>query len=411
MSKNLSGFPFSELMFWYNVSNMAGAKSQRKEPIEGTKIAVWAAAAGRCTFCNRYVLENEDLGELVPIGELAHNVGVGEKSPRGVSTLDEEQRREADNLVLLCRNCHKPVDDKGVVGRYTVEEMARLKREHEKRIRFLTEIDADRQATIVRVVGRIRDFNPELTYDTVLGATTAAGLLPTLLPGAHRAEYERDLRQAPHPGSTTYFSRCAEDIDDLVSRIEDGIRHDEVKRLAVFGFARIPLLIHLGAKLDDKVPTIVFQRQRVDDINAWRWPVDPPEPPLFESHVVRPGSDMQRVALLINLSGVIRPEELPELIDDTYSVYSITPATPAAPGPLLFSSPAALTNFDASIRQFLVQIEAKHGKIPRISLFPAVPLSAAITLGRVLMPHVSPAWTIFDRDDMSQFFEALEVRR
>lgn len=398
-------------MFWYNVSNMAGAKSQRKDPIEGTKIAIWAAAAGRCTFCNRLVLENEDLGELVPIGELAHKVGVGEKSPRGVSTLDEEQRREAANLVLLCRNCHKPIDDKSVAGRYTVEELSRLKREHEKRIRFLTEIDADRQATIVRVVGRVRDVNPELTYDTVLGATTARGLFPTLLPGANSAEYDRDLRQVPNSGSPAYFSRCAEEIDDLVRGIDDGIRRGDIKRLAVFGFARIPLLIHLGAKLDDKVPTSIFQRQRVDDINAWRWPVDPPAPPLFAIQPLRTGKDRERVALIINLSGTILLEELPKSIDETYSIYAISPMAPSIPGPSIISSPAALTNFDTIIRELLARIEAEHGKIEYIDLFPAIPLAPAITLGRVLMPAVSPAWRIFDRDDQRQFFAAWEVRR
>ena len=50
-----------------------------------TEIAVWAAAAGRCTFCNRLVTENEDLGLIVPIGELAHNIGWSKGSPRGNS--------------------------------------------------------------------------------------------------------------------------------------------------------------------------------------------------------------------------------------------------------------------------------------------------------------------------------------
>jgi hypothetical protein len=33
-----------------------------------------------------------------------------------------------------------------------------------------------------------------------------------------------------------------------------------------------------------------------------------------------------------------------------------------------------------------------------------------VTLGRVLMPKLSPAWAVFDRDERGQFFEALEVQ-
>ncbi len=103
----------------------------RLNPNKSTEIAVWAAAAGRCTFCNRLVLENEDLGEPVAIGELAHNVGWGEKSPRGESDLSADERREASNLLLLCRTCHIPIDQGGVAKRYTVARLAEFKREHE----------------------------------------------------------------------------------------------------------------------------------------------------------------------------------------------------------------------------------------------------------------------------------------
>ena len=383
----------------------------RLEPTERTKIAVWAAAAGRCTFCNCLVLENEDLGEAIPIGELAHNVGWGEMSPRGKSDLSPEQRRQADNLLLLCRNCHKPIDQDGVIGRYTFEVLAQLKRDHEHRIRDLTAIGSDRKATIVRVVGPVRGVSPELTYDTVLGATTAAKFFPALLPGSFRSEYDLDLRQVPDFGTPQHFESCAAYIDQLVSRIHDGVRHNDIARLAVFGFARIPILVQLGARLDDKVSTLIFQRQRVDDVNAWRWPENPPNPPAFDIRRTREGSDPQRVALVVNVSGTIGLEDLPNGMVETHSVYILAPTPPSEPDPTLISSPAALTNFDHAVRKFLAMVEAAHGTIDRVDLFAAIPVSAAITLGRVLMPHVSPAWMVFDRDEQRRFFQALEVRR
>ena len=87
---------------------MKESTSARLDPTERTKLLLWGAAAGRCTLCNRSVLENEDLGIPVPIGELAHAVGAEDGSPRGTSDLTPEERRQPDNLLLLCRNCHKP---------------------------------------------------------------------------------------------------------------------------------------------------------------------------------------------------------------------------------------------------------------------------------------------------------------
>lgn len=390
---------------------MTGSESTSSEPSDRAKRHVWAAAAGRCTFCNALLTENENLGVAVPIGELAHNVGRGDRSPRGDSDLTEEERRSPDNLLLLCRNCHKPADAKGYKGVFSVEELREFKRRHEERIRFLTSIGADKTAAIVRVVGAIRGSQPDLTYDTVLGATVAAGYFPKLLPGSYTAEYEVDLRSMTSPGSPAYFETCAHEIQGLMERVNDGIRRDDVRRLAVFGFARIPILVHLGSLLDDKVPTIVFQRQRVDGGNAWRWPADGGEPGQFDTDLVKAGQEPTSVSLIVNLSGTVSTEDLPAAIRESSAIYALKTAPPHAPGTSVVSSPETLSNFAAAFRVFLADVETNHAEADHINVFPAVPVSAAITMGRVLMSDVSPALRVFDRDDTGVFFEALEVRK
>ncbi len=375
-----------------------------------TEIAVWAAAAGRCTFCNRLVTENEDLGVVVPIGELAHNVGWGKGSPRGNSVTSAAERSSPENLVLLCRNCHKPADAKGIIGYYTVEVLQKLKREHEARIRLLTEIGADRKAIVVRLVGSIRGVNPELTYESVLAAATAAGVFPDTLPNTYRNAVEIDLREYGE-GTAESFTACVAKINDVVARINEGIKRDKIFRLAVFAFARIPLLVHLGAQLDDKVPTLIFQRQRVDDENAWRWPVDPPPPPAFTFEKLQAGDDPSQVALVLNISGTIQLRELPHAIQETYTIYGFAPVSPIMSGPSVITSPAALASFERAVRGFLAHVEKEYGKIPKIAIFPAIPISCAIALGRTLMPHVSPSLLLYDRNERNEFIYALEVHR
>lgn len=392
-------------------AEMTSSESNSSEPSDRTKRLVWAAAAGRCTFCNTLLTGNEDLGLSVPIGELAHNVGRGTLSPRGNSALNDEERRSPDNLLLLCRNCHKPADAGGYLNVFTVERLRDFKREHEERIRFLTAIGADKTAAVIRVVGAIRGSQPELTYDTVLGATVAAGFFPKLLPGCITAEYEVDLRSMTSPGTPAYFEGCAREVRGLIDRVQDGIRRDAVRRLAVFGFARIPILVYLGSFLDDKIPTLVFQRQRVDDANAWRWPSDEVEPARFDVELVKNGTDPSSVSLMVNLSGTVHIQDLPTEVRESNAVYALRPIAPCGPGVSLIASLQALSNFAETFRSFLANIEANHREADCINLFAAVPVSVAITMGRVLMPNVSPVLRVFDRDDSGAFFVALEVQK
>lgn len=374
------------------------------------QVAVWAAAAGRCTFCNRLVTENEDLGEAVSIGELAHNVGWGDQSPRGDADLTHDERSQADNLLLLCRNCHKPADASGVVGRYSVDELRRFKRDHETRIRELTSIGADRTAALIRVVGNVRGINPELSRDTVLAATTAAHYFPQLLPWSHWGGDEVDLRGLTMDTSDD-FQHAAKQIDALAERINAGIQENAITRLAVFAFARIPLLVHLGARLDDKIDTLIFQRQRLDGANAWRWIDTPPTPPAFGFRQMQPGDDTQRVALLLNLSGTIHPDALPADVRQSHTLYSLEPSYSTLIGPSLISSEAALHNYEAAVRAFLAHVERTHHGAAHIAIFAAIPVAAAVTLGRTLMPNISPALAVYDRDSQGVFFHAMEVKR
>ena len=381
----------------------------RKDPSERTKCIVWGAAAGRCTLCNRLVLTNEDLGEPVPIGELAHDVGATTKSPRGAVHLSRDDRAEAENLLLVCRNCHKPVDDGGQVGRWTIDELQVRKREHEERVRMLTEIGADKAAYVIRLVGPIRGSSPELSPDTVLAAATAAGVYPQRLPGAHYADVDLDLRGMPEPNSQEQFARQAELVRELATRVHDGVRREAIDRVAVFAFGRIPLLVQLGASLDDKLDARVFQRHRIDGRNAWSWQSDVTTA-TFITSTMQKGTDRAHVALVLSLSGVIERGDLPDDIDATYTIYEVSPGS-GGRGPSVIASPGDLAILESHLRELLVVVEAEHGKVNTIAVFPAVGVSTAVTLGRVLMPQISPALVMFERDEDRHFYRALEVRR
>lgn len=167
-----------------------GEATERLDITDATENLVWAAAAGRCVLCNRVVTRNDDLGVLVNVGEVAHIVGAtsGKRSPRGKSPLTAEERRLPENLLLLCSTCHKPVDEGGKKGYFTIDQLRALKAEHEARIEAVTDVGGDRSTTVLRVIAKVRGTVPDLTYESVLSAALSEGMFPELLPGMYRRE-------------------------------------------------------------------------------------------------------------------------------------------------------------------------------------------------------------------------------
>ncbi len=95
---------------------------------------LWAKAAGRCSMpdCRKsLVAESSDAvpSKNVLIGENCHIVGEKETSPRGKSILTENERNRYPNLILLCRNHHKIIDDDE--NEWPVERLHQIKSDHE----------------------------------------------------------------------------------------------------------------------------------------------------------------------------------------------------------------------------------------------------------------------------------------
>lgn len=64
------------------------------------------------------------------IGEVAHIYAASDGGPRANTSLSQEERRGAKNLILLCRKCHKIIDDN--VEQYPAERLFQIKEEHEE---------------------------------------------------------------------------------------------------------------------------------------------------------------------------------------------------------------------------------------------------------------------------------------
>lgn len=82
-------------------------------------------------MCKKQLFEDEGLSDDPSVlGQECHIVGEenATKSPRGLDPMPLNQRNFFDNLILLCRDHHKIIDDQP--DKYTIEELHRVKNEH-----------------------------------------------------------------------------------------------------------------------------------------------------------------------------------------------------------------------------------------------------------------------------------------
>ena len=101
----------------------------KRQPIpERTIKALFGKSRNMCAFpsCGRKMIDEKT--DTV-FGEIAHIEGVRKNAARHNPNRPKESLNDIDNLILLCHDHHKIVDDKK--NGYTVPQLKRMKQEHE----------------------------------------------------------------------------------------------------------------------------------------------------------------------------------------------------------------------------------------------------------------------------------------
>ena len=357
---------------------------------------VWVAAGGRCTMCNRYLLTDDHTGAPVSIGQLAHIVGwtTSKGSPRGTDPLDVAERNDEANLMLLCYDQHRVIDHRTMWEVYSADTLRAMKRTHEQRIKQLTGLRDDDRTTVIRMVGNLHGTGVELSPQTVASTLLADGRYPdyTLL-GVD--EYEVDLRQLPGEpdGSPGYWEIGRAIVTERLARLAAHVGKENVRHLSVFAIARIPMLVTLGSLLDDTVPTVVHPKRRAGD-EGWGWTPGAPDVD-FEHRLLQEGTDPHQAAVLFSVSGTVDRGRLPATVGEGTTIYELRPAG-VTPNRELIRTRESLDRFTRSWADLLAELEQRHPGLPAVDVFPAVPITAAVAIGRTPMRAVHPRLRIYD---------------
>jgi hypothetical protein len=373
-------------------------------------LKVWVRSGGRCAICNTYLLESDLDLRPVSLGEIAHNKASSDAGPRADSSLTATERNKAENLLLLCGAHHPDIDKTAQLDIFTVEQLAKLKNEHEAKVHLATERVGGQRTAILRVQGNIKGVAVDLGVDLAAEAVIrSSNRFPDLRLAHDRQGVEIDLRHLPgeDAGTAAYYKTAAERIDEMIDRrYKPAVEKGEVDHLSVLAIARLPLLVYLGSRLDDTIQTEVYQRHRAGQ--TWVWGEDADGDPEFRFRVEREGDQAwTEAALIVNASGTIHPNELPAGMG-ALPLYVIEPDNDT-PHPDTVRSRKVRDSFEATLRTLLGHIEAAHKTVRELHVFAAAPVSVAVTLGRSIGWRIHPNLVVYDRLADGAYQKAMEV--
>jgi hypothetical protein len=328
---------------------------------------------------------------------MAHIVAFKHEGPRGKSAIRPAYINDVGNLMLLCPQCHKLIDDHP--DQYTVVSLDKFKQAHEDRICHVTGLGADLKTTVLQLKARIAGQSVAIPVAQVTEAV--APRYPTDAKGELI-----DLTGIDAEGKPFIEAAC-QLIRRRIERLyEPGMDVHETRHISLFALAPIPLLVYLGSQLSNKVPVDVFQRHR--DTENWVWK-DSGTPVEYRFEKIRDGADDAGVALLLSLSGKIHLEALPGKMAEQFTIYEIT-LVGSDPSPNYLRLKEDLSRFKDVYQAALRTIARECGNIDAIHLFPAVPAPVAVFCGRELLPKVDPKLVIYDYDKrLNGFTQIIEV--
>jgi hypothetical protein len=125
-----------------------------------TSNLLWGRAAGRCEFRghNAPLWKSPVTGEGVDIAEKAHIWSFSVGGPRGRKGISAATVNSIANFILVCRICHRLIDDDKKGERYSAVLLQQMKAEHERRIELATAVDGNRRTHVVHYSANIGDL-------------------------------------------------------------------------------------------------------------------------------------------------------------------------------------------------------------------------------------------------------------
>jgi hypothetical protein len=347
---------------------------------------LWGKAAGRCEFagCNEPLWKSRVTQEQVNIGQKAHIYAFSSAGARGHGGADLENLQDLSNLMLVCNGCHRKIDREPDGGRYAVLLLQQMKKAHEERIEVVSSIAPQKSSHVLLYGANIGNHSSPLNY-----GEAAAALFPDRYPAADRAIELSVHNSSFNERDAEFWRNEAIELRRKFDRlVRESVAEGQIQHLSVFALAPQPLLILLGSLLGDIVACDVYQRHR--EPTTWKWSAGQQGQGF---RLRRPVHVEGPAALVFEVSGSVCAERIQRVLGEKACIWSI--GVPEPHNDVVKSRDQA-AEFRLLVRTTLEQIKAAHGHGGTLHIFPAMPVSLAVELGRVRMPKADMPWVVYD---------------
>lgn len=364
---------------------------------------LWAKAAGRCQFdgCNKPLYKSPVTHEQVNIAEKAHIYSFSQEGPRGWGPFiyNKKKLNEIYNLMLMCHDCHKLIDQDKEGKKYSADLLRKWKQEHEQRVFIVSGIAPEKKSHVVMYGANIGSEKSPLHYISAVEA-----MFPVMYP-AEEKPVDLSMSCEHEDKDASYWSTEKAHLFKIFDRhIKQRIDENNPAHFSVFTLAPQPLLIQLGALFTDKINVDVYQPIR--EPKTWRWQEFPEG---FYFIVNEPPTTTGTPTLLLSLSDRIAPERVTSIIGSESAIWEVTVPEEFRHNDFI-RSPVQLSLFRQAIRKVMVAIKERHGQATPVHVFPAMPVSCAVEMGRARMPKADMPWVVYDQNHKAKMFiKALEV--
>lgn len=372
----------------------------KKNIPEKVKIRLWGKAAGRCQYegCNKPLWFDTLTKSEFNTAYIAHIIAANPKGPRGDEKLSNEFQDKITNLMLLCDEHHRLIDIGDIKG-HPVEILQSMKQKHEERITLVTSITEDMESNVLLYGANIGKHSSPTSINRA-----ATAMLPIRYP-AETPAIEINLKNSSFQDKESSYWII--ESENLKRQFQDKVKRrivlGDIGHLSVFGLAPQPLLILLGTLISDILPTDVYQLHR--EPATWKW-LDVIEE---NSYVVKePELIKENIALNLSLSATIKNNRITRVLGENTTIWTVTLEDPNND---YLKSRQQLSEFRKIIRKLLNKIKSTHGQDKVIHIFPSIPVSTAIDLGRVWMPKADLPLEIYDENRSNGgFLHAISIR-
>jgi hypothetical protein len=354
---------------------------------EKVKIRLWGKAAGRCQYdgCNKPLWLDSLTKAEFNTAYIAHIIADKPGGPRGDIDLSEKLKADISNLMLMCDEHHRLIDREDVKG-HPVERLREMKYKHENRIELLTSLMENKRSYILLYGANVGRHNAAVSWKKATHA-----MLPSWYP-AEKPAIELSLKNSSFQDhEENYWLIEQENLRRKFNQFVTPIlAAGHMEHFSIFALAPQPLLIELGRLLSDIPAAEVYQLHREEP--NWIWQKHPEG---FGYILHEADTRKKTVALNLSLSATINNSRITSLLGSDVSIWTLTIKKPNND---FLKSREQLILFRQKFRQLLDRIKAIHGQDTVLHLFPAVPVSVAVEIGRVWMPKADLPFRIYDQN-------------